>query len=258
MAFSHPFPRITSSASREADGHAFRDAASLALRTNATVVVAVVDLDRASETLVLEVLVHAALANLPDAGAFVIPHLAVSHDLKNQGQDVQLRSPDDPVGQARVELGQLLGKLIDRDERLVHLVPHVLREVADLARHPDDVVVGALVGPAVGSELVARVPFGGVEELRDDAAPCYGEKVLDLILEEDVVEFVPGEVDLGLLLLGGLTVGPGSSLLRHMHSQIRVGAIGGRITPLALTYTTCGLKKTPHALGLLTFCNLRI
>lgn len=73
MDFSHPFPRFTRQL-READRYTFWHTARLALRADATVVVAVVNLQRATcRPSAEDVLVDAALADLPDTTQLVVP-----------------------------------------------------------------------------------------------------------------------------------------------------------------------------------------
>jgi hypothetical protein len=196
--------------SGEADRHPSRDAPADALLTVASVVLAVVDLGQCpGSTLVLQELVHDALAGLPDADGFVVPDLAVAHHLDDQLQDVLLCPLDDHLDHLGRELGQVARQLARPDERTMHVLPDVPGQVARLVPKPEDVVVGPTLGATVRSELVAGVLLCGVVELTDQSSLRSGCQVLDLVFVEQVGEVETETVDLAVLLSCGHPVGLG-------------------------------------------------
>lgn len=188
---------------------------------NASVEFAVVDLEEGLDrTLVLQELVHGALACLPDADAFVVPDLAVVHDLDDHREYVLVGARDDRIDHLRTELGQEARQLLRPDERLAHVPPDVQTEVTGLASEPPDVVVGAAKRATIRTRLVARVLLGRVVEFTDDPSPGSGGEVRDLLFIEQLSELVADEEDLALLLSCRCPVGPSSARLGHSVSRI--------------------------------------
>ncbi len=181
-----------------------------------------VDLDHGLGHLAVQPeVVDAALADLPDADSFVVPDLVVAHHSEDELEDLVLHPLDDHIDQVGLQLAVLRGELVDRDERLVHVGPHVAGQVAQLVRHAPDVVVGALVRPPVRTELVARVPLGGEVELPDDAAPCRVQDVQELLLvEEKLVELDLAEDELVVLLPCRRAVHVSLAQVSHRASRI--------------------------------------